>query len=113
MIPLFPLLLFLQPKQGRIEINSDDRTARYYIKNPTRQLSPWRTWGTWNSKETFEDMELQEFSYRVQIFPNDSNSASVVHSAMIYFVEEQDCHNGKPVEYKDLKPTDERFVMNK
>ena len=100
MIPLFPLLLFLQPKQGRIEINSDDRTARYYMKNPTRKLS-------------FEDMELQEFSYRVQIFPNDSNSTSVVHSAIIYFVEEQDCHNGKPVEYKELKPTDERFVMNK
>jgi hypothetical protein len=54
-------------------------------------------------------MELQEFSYRVQIFPNDSNSTSVVHSAMIYFVEEQDCHNGKPVEYKELKPTDERL----
>ncbi|CAB4028055.1 Peroxinectin A, partial [Paramuricea clavata] len=90
-----------QPKQGKIEINSDDQTARYYIKNPTKQLSP-------NSKETFEDMELQEFSYRVQIFPNDSNSASVVNSAMIYFVEEQDCHNGKPVEYKELKPTDER-----
>jgi hypothetical protein len=70
------------------------------MKNPTRKLS-------------FEDMELQEFSYRVQIFPNDSNSTSVVHSAIIYFVEEQDCHNGKPVEYKELKPTDERFVMNK
>ena len=94
MINAIALVFHVQPKNGSVEINPDGQSARF-IKN---------------SMETIEELGVQEFSYEVQMFPNNSKSVSVVHSAMIYVVEEQDCFNGKPVEYEELKPTDERLV---
>ena len=87
-------MLLIQPEKGRVEINSDGRTARYVI-SPT---------------ESLEDLDSQNFSYKVQIFPNTSQATSALRFALIYSEEEDDCHNGKPAEYEKLKPTDERFV---
>ena len=59
---------------------------------------------------SLEDLDFQNFSYKVQIFPNTSHATSALRSAYIHSEEEDECHNGKPVGYQKLKPTDERFV---
>lgn len=65
-----------------------------------------------NPVESLEGLEPQEFHYEVQKFPSDdSDSASAVRSAMIYLFEEEECHDGKPIEYEKLESTDERFVI--
>ena len=90
--------LLTQPKIGRVEINSDGRTARFLVKNPS---------------EALDDVEPrdQEFSYQVQKFPtDDSGSGRAVRSAMIYLFDGDDCYDEKPIEYQKLKATDERFV---
>ena len=87
-----------QPKKGRVKINSDGRTARFILKNPV---------------ESLEGLEPQEFLYEVQKIPTEnSDSASEVRSAMIYLFDEEECYNGKPIEYEKLKSTDERLVVS-
>lgn len=92
----FPFIfIFAQPKQGRVEINLDHRTVRFAA----------------DKIGSLTDMERQNFSYEVQIYPNGSDSVSVERSATIYVGEmDKDCKNGKPFDYESLQPTDKRLV---
>ena len=62
---------------------------------------------------TFEEMESQNFSYKIQLFPNMTTTVTSESRAYVLYLNDMEtegkCRDGKPTAYQNITSTDERY----
>lgn len=85
-----------QPTRAVVTINANGKTV-HFKKHP---------------QYTFEEMESQNFSYKIQLFPNMTTTVTSESRAYVLYLNDMEtegkCRDGKPTAYQNITSTDER-----